>query len=406
MGMINRILGKFPIFAEKANSNQIHNLSGKPYDQSNFTGVADDIVTYELGFKHRVGKPEECFKSQEDVTPEKLNALFNFITTSIAYLYQQGIPEYTMNYSYPKGAVITYKDKVLVSTIDNNDRHPTSTLYWKELGSPADLKQEISKPRDNNPIGTIITVPNNVELDGYIPYVQGTAFNKDMYPELFNALGSFTFGTIGSTIENELPLGTIVHSLNTKPVPEGWVAWEARQGILTPYPELKRVLSDMVQLMPLGENRTIWENALMRDSFPQFTGDFFLRSVGVGIVGDYVVDSVKSKDFNIMPVIVDESTTLNPRGIMRCGDDTRVHSPINGMSPVSVSNTNTNVVITGNYIDKYQDITEARMFNVNTGTTGLETAPKHVKTRLLVKARNSSSTIPSTHKQLIKAFEV
>lgn len=40
-------------------------------------------------------------------------------------------------------------------------------------------------------------------------------------------------------------------------------------------------------------------------------------------------------------------------------------------------------------------------------TTGLETAPKHIKTRLLVKARNSSSTVPSTHKQLItKAFEV
>lgn len=47
-------------------------------------GVADDSY-YELGFKHRVGKPYMVLNSQEDVTPEKLNALFNFVTTSIAY---------------------------------------------------------------------------------------------------------------------------------------------------------------------------------------------------------------------------------------------------------------------------------------------------------------------------------
>lgn len=96
---------------------------------------------------------------------------------------------------------------------------------------------------------------------------------------MFNALGSFTFGSIGSTVENELPLGTMVHSLKYKTSTRGMGSMGISSRVLTPYPELKRVLSDMVQLLPLGENRTIWENALMIDSFPQFTGDFFLRSV-------------------------------------------------------------------------------------------------------------------------------
>lgn len=41
---------------------------------------------------------------------------------------------------------------------------------------------------------------------------------------------SFKFGSIGSTVENELPLGTIVHSLNTKPVLRVRVAWNTVMG--------------------------------------------------------------------------------------------------------------------------------------------------------------------------------
>lgn len=398
---IKRLLGAFPIFAKDAEVNQVHTLSGKPYNQDDWDNVAEDSLTYEAGFKHRIGKAEACFKDKDDVTPEKLNAMFNFVTNSIAYLYQQGIPEWTMNYEYPKGAVVTYKDKLLISTVDGNTRHPASNMYWKSI----EPIEPVLINKDTNPIGTIITVPNSVDKAGYIPYVQGHTFNKSAYPELFTVLGSDRFGSIGSSVENELPLGTIVHSLSNK-VPTGWVAWEYRVGILNQYPELKRELNIMVQRLPLGAVRTLWENALDQDTLPQFDGEFFLRSVGYGNIGDYVKDSVKSKDFNIMPVVVDESSTLNPRGIMRCGDDTRIHSPINGASTVKHSLTETNVVLTGNYVDKYQDITEAMMFNVNTGSTGLETAPKHLKTKLLIKAKNSSSVVPSTHKQLIKAFEV
>lgn len=398
--LVKRLLGAFPIFAKDAGVNEVHNLSGKPYDQSDWDNVAEDTLTYEAGFKHRIGKAAECFKDKDDVTPEKLNAMFNFVTNAIAYLYQQGIPEWTMNYEYPKGAVVTYKEKILVSTVDGNSRHPASTMYWKEY-VPDVLIQE---PKDINPIGTIVTVPTSVNLEGYIAYHQGGSFNEIMYPKLYEVLDTNTFGSVGTSVENELPLGSIVHSLSHT-VPSGWIEWDSTSPVLNSYPELKQELLRMVQGLPLGDIRTQWEQALSQNTLPAFE-DFFLRSSQYGNIGDYIKDSVTGKDFNIMPVVVDESLTLNPMGIMRAGDDTRIHSPINGHSAVSNTIQETKVVLTGNYVDKYQDIAKANMLNINTGSNGYETAPKHLKTKLLIKAKNSSSVVPSTHKQLIKAFEV
>lgn len=395
---IKRLVGAYPIFAKDAGVNEVHNLSGKPYHQNDWDNVAEDMLTYEIGFKHRVGKATECFKSSEDVTPEKLNAMFNFLTNSIGYLYQQGIAEWTMNNSYPKGAVVTFNDRILISTVDNNTRHPASTMYWKEY-----VPTVYTEQKDKNPIGTILTVPVNTEIEGYIDYIQGAFFNKSLYPELYTALGTDRFGSVNTSHESELPLGTIVHSFNDR-VSDDWIVWKSNLPVLNNYPELKNELLRMVQRLPLGNIRTQWETALSHNTLPEFE-DFFLRRTSNNI-GDYMLDSVKLNDFNIMPVVVDESTTLNPRGIMREGDDTRIHSPINGNSRVSHSLQETNVVITGNYIDKYQDISKAVMLNVNTGSNAIETAPKHLKTHVLIKARYSSTLIPSTHKQLIKAFEV
>jgi len=399
---IKRLLGAFPVFANEAEVNHLHTLAGKPYDQSDWDNVAQDTLTFEAGFKHRIGKPEACFKSSEDVTPEKLNAMFNFVTNSIGYLYQQGVPEWTMNFDYPKGAVVTYKDKLLISTVDGNKRHPANTMFWKSV-EPTETNTTVVV--DTNPIGTIITVPHSVDKSGYIPFIEGTKFNKTEYPDLYNALGSDTFGSIHTSIENELPLGTLVHTLDTTNVPNGWMVWEHRAGNLINYPELKHILTLLVQRLPMGTSKLVWQNALNLDTLPQFDGDFFLRSASYGFVGDYVQDSIKSNGFNMMPVIVDESTTLNPMGIMRCGDDTRIHSPISGVQ-VTPTLIDTKVVLTGNYVDKYQDIPSAKLFNVGSGLGNTETAPKHLKTRLLIKASKANSLMPSTHKQLIKAFEV
>lgn len=62
--------------------------------------------------------------------------------------------------AYPKGVVITYRDKVLVLLLIIMIDIQQVLRQVSFMVHLADLKEEISKPRDSNPIGTIITVPN------------------------------------------------------------------------------------------------------------------------------------------------------------------------------------------------------------------------------------------------------
>lgn len=398
---IKRLNGNFPIFANKASFGQVKDLDGSVYDPINWNLPERDSLKWDLGLLHN--KHHECFKSNESITPEKLNGILNFITNSIAYLYEAGIPEYSVGTTYSKNSVVTHNGEILISLVDNNNKHPAILgKYWKGINTTT-----VVVHKENNPIGTILTVPKKTSIDGYIDYIEGHSFNMDLYPELFKALGSNVFGSTGSTIENSMPIGSLVYTLNTEHLPDGWIEWSNVKGILTNYPELKAVLLNMIRYMPIGSStRVEWERALSTDSLPAFGNSFFLRKASMLTIGEYFTDNVNIPSFSILPLVIDNSNTLNPLGFTRKLYEERTYSPISS-SNLEESKQETNIVITGQRVESYADLPKpVRTFNVGNSNNTFETYPKHLTARLLIKAKSALSNVSSTHKQIIKAFEV
>lgn len=398
---MTRIKGSFPIFASKALFGEVKDLSNNVYEASNWKLGNKDNISWERGLFYN--EVDSCNKKDTKVSPEKLNGIFNYITNSIKYLYDKGVPEYCSENIYDKNSVVSFNGNLYISLLNGNNRRPTVSKYWKNLTD--NIKDTLKK--DINPIGTILTVPKTINIDGYIDYTEGETFNHILYPELFKVLTTNKFGSTGNTIENNMPIGSLVYSLNTGNIPNGWVEWNSLIGNLSNYPKLKEVLENMVRNLPLNsEVRLEWEKALAKNSLPNFDGKFFIRKGNLSNVGEYLVDSVNVPIFNVMPMVIDNSNTLNPLGFSRKLYEERVISPI-ASQEVTESLQETNVVITGQRVDSFADLPKpVRTFKIGSSNNKFETYPKHINARLLIKADNSVNNIPSTHKQIIKAFEV
>lgn len=384
--MSKRILGEFPIFGSKAKLGNLVTLSGKVYNDTGWEAPATlDTANFLEGFK----RVSEC--ETEVVTPEKLNGILNYLSHGINYLYNRGIAEHSLNVLYPLGAVVTFEGEIYISKVDSNKHHPSQSLFWDKLGNST------SEPSDSNPIGSIMTVPLTYTKDGYIDYQEGQRFNKTLYPELFKVLGTDTFGT--STDSNEqLPVGTVIHYLGSS-IPEGWIEWRSQTGNLRNYPDLVQLLKQVMQGLSL-EDRQVWEEALSRQTFPQLD-NFFLKA-GSFNNGQTSEGSLPSLGFTTLPVVLDTSNTLNPLGVARCTED-KLLSPIINAKTVE-SQIDTQVVLVGQKTENYFDV-NPKLVNVNLGSgVGTEVSPRHLTTRLIVKARRLNTGVPSTHKQIIKAF--
>lgn len=135
---------------------------------------------------------------QADKAPyeEDTNGLFYAITTQIAYLLQQGIPEYDANTEYNSTSIVqAVQDGKLVlkrSLIDNNIGNPvTDANSWGDFFSSSIV----------HPIGDpIITLSSTLEADEI--WLEGAAVSRTTYAELFAVYGT-TYGIgDGSTTFN------------------------------------------------------------------------------------------------------------------------------------------------------------------------------------------------------------
>lgn len=390
--MTKQITGSFPVFGKSAKLGNLENTGGKVIVKNNYPMFySSDKANYEVGFT-------------SEPTYKQLNGILNHITSGLSYLYKQGIPEFTLNVSYPRGAVVTFNGGVFVSKTDNNINHVSQKSFWDKLVTKATEKTN----DDGLPIGTILTVPITTEKKGYIDYKEGETFSPTIYPELYTALGTKTFGTaINSNFDSSLPIGSMVHYLSgSSNVPDGWLEWTSMYGSLRPYPELYQVLSHMVQGMEFGTTRTLWEQALRTHSLPQFENSGFY--LGLGKVGEYKSDTVRQYELITPPVVIDNSNTLNPLGVTRCVAEEKVYPVlVNPEEPVTKLSQNTSYVVVGQKAEQYANVgVEKHQYRVTVGN-GHQTAPKTLSTRVIVKAVNPRpSAISSTHKQIIKAFTV
>lgn len=386
--MLNRILGEFPIFAKLAKLGKKTNAKGNvlPTESNNAFANADRL-SYETGV--------------EQVTPELFNGAMNFVTGNMNYLFHRGVPEFSLNVAYSKGSIVTFEGGLYVSFVDNNIKHVSQTSHWGrfviESNSSHHNDYPNGKPKDTNPVGTILTIPVTTELDNYMDYVEGAEFNPVIYPELYKVLGSKRFGTgLGN---KDLPIGSLVHILSTEDIPDGWVEWN-RYSSLAGYPELHQALSRMVERLPIGPVRQAWTEALKQYRFPEFSASGFHLGMK-GTVGDFINDASTAANLLSYPVVVDNSNTLNPLGVSRCAVDQ--HKEVVGATVSEKSYTSSvasPLVIVAHRAEQHKDV-DAKMVVVS--ETVAETVPKTLSTRLIVKATNQRpSSISSTHKQVIK----
>lgn len=393
--MTKQITGSFPIFGSLAKVGSLHNTGSKVIVRDAYPMFySSDMANYKLGFT-------------SNPTYQQLNGIFNHITSGLQYLYKQGIPEFTLNVAYSKGSVVTFNGNVYISKSDNNINHVSQQTFWDKLITETENTDKVSKD-DGLPIGTILTVPINTEKTGYIDYAEGKEYSRSVYPELYKILGTQTFGTPAhSSTDYSLPIGSMVHYISSNSnVPDGWVEWTSQYGILRQYPELYKVLSDMVQGMKLSATRTIWEEALKTHSFPQFESSGFY--LGLGNVGEYSTDTVKETNLVTPPVVIDSSNTLNSLGVTRWTTESQTQPVLATTGqPVTKLLSNTSYVVVGHKAEQYADVdVQKHQYKVTVGN-GNQTAPKTLHTRVLVKAVNPKvSAISSTHKQIIKAFTV
>lgn len=255
--------------------------------------------------------------------------------------------------------------------------------------------------QDNNPIGTILTVPKNTELRGYIDYVVGRSFVPDIYPDLYNALGSNVFVGLTPNTDYSLPIGSIIPFLSTKPVPEGYIEWSTKKGILKGYPKLIDVFMGMANSLSDGESREQWIEALLQESLPEFEGSGFFLGYG-NSTGLYSSDTMKQVDISFYPMAIEENHVLRAYGCSDCKEHKETIPSV--YSDVMVTESESPYVILANHSHMNGTGHMRHKSRITIGN-GSENKPKSLSVRLLIKAEDVvHSNVPSTHKQVIKAF--
>lgn len=355
--------------------------------------------------KQRVTEAQFLSGFKEQPNYKELNQMFNSITSGLNYIYDMGIPEFTNNVAYRKGAVVTFDGNIFISFVDENIKHVTQSSHWGKISiEPNGSKYSNTKPSDKvdtNPIGTILTVPKTTKLTGYIDYIEGESFSEVLYPELYKALGSNRFGESNTTNDFlNLPIGSLVHTLSDSAnVPNGWLEWKPYTSIIN-YPELKQVLQRMAERLPVGEAKQYWINSLNSNVLPMFDMDTFYLGIGSN-VGEWKPDTTKESSLVSPPIVIDNSNTLNPLGVTRCLHEEQTHYVVVNPEKQTQKSLQSDLVVTAQKADVYQNINKSA--NVVTIGNGTVTAPKTVLTRLLVKATQSQPThISTTHKRVIK----
>lgn len=380
-----RVVGKFPIFAKLAKLGKLRNAKGKNITSGDNSFYYTDKLGYDTGFS-------------EMPTPEQLNGVLNYITSAISHLYTRGLPEFALNVAYPKGAVVTYDGDIYLSLSDNNTMHITYPNAWVQLNKP--VEPVVIREVDGNPIGTILTVPVTTVMEGYIDYVENTTFDKGLYPRLYQILGTDRFNSVGVS-GTDLPIGSIIHSLsNNRDVPDGYIEWSTRRGILASYPELKHELEVMANRLEDKESKHIWLEALKTNSLPYFN-DFYL---GLGNVGELSEDSIRATELVSLPVIVDRRNNLNPLGVTRCVVEDNTHAVVTNDTTAKMK-LESDIVVTAVRATDVQHRIDASLYTTTVGKKDGVTRPRTLSTRIFIKAVHQAEYgISSTHKRIIKAF--
>lgn len=205
MGKINRATQK--IFGSNANSTAITEFGTAKNE--NPTYITDgNVESIQANPSFLTGWVSSL---EQDLAPfmQDSNALWYMITAQVAYLMQQGIPEYDAQTEYPAGALCKDEDiyggiviyKALQDMLGDNVGHATSEdTYWTIFSADENYaKYEIGLPQ---PSLTNTLLRNEIWLDGSVGTAisgsDSTLVNVSAYPLLAAKYGN-KYGGNGTT---------------------------------------------------------------------------------------------------------------------------------------------------------------------------------------------------------------
>lgn len=223
------------------------------------------------------------------------------------------------------------------------------------------------------PQGTMLVVPKNVQIQGWIDYL--------------DLIVSQRKGQVPVTYAGEIQL-----TFGIEPMNEYWEDWDSV--ILDRCPDLKKYVSLYVQLMTLGsKQRTIWEQALERDKLPALATTFPRFSFNAGEFEEGTVSEMYH-----YPVIEHTENMLKPLGLSSYEEPKEVYSPVSSFIE-EPSTTPANLVLLAQKPSIHRLKEDPKLLRTGNSPVGY---PDHVTMKLKVCTTNHISSIPTTHKYIIK----
>lgn len=335
----------------------------------------------------------------------ELNTVLKDLDKRIADIKEYETLSYIPNKVYPKNSVVIFENKLYASKLETDS--PPNTEFWKEV----DLENQPKSYYNELPIGTVVTVPKDSEVFGFIDFVPGKEFSTTLFPDLYKALGSKLFPTYpGGVLEDSLPIGSMLHVLSKDNIPNGWVLFEHKPNSLA-NTELHSLLTKMTINLPNGLAKNVWDNALKQNTFPAFSKDFFLR-VTQGMSVKHIGEMYEHSTLNLYDNAFGFPPVVNPPNDIRQDLATNVVSALTDPLTVTPSLTPTEVVLYGSTTEAYKtltgkDVPPSTVLTVQSqrNMIGDEVAPYHMSVYCIVKASSLPRSLGG-FKQVVKAFDV
>lgn len=338
----------------------------------------------------------------------ELNTVLKDLDNKIRDVKEYETLSYVDGKTYPKNSVVIFKNKLYSAKVETSS--PPDTEFWKEV----DVTNEPKSYYNELPIGTVVTVPKDAEIFGFIDYVPGKEFSTTLFPALHKALGVKAFPTYpDSTLEDSLPIGSILHVFSKENIPNGWVLFEHKPNNLA-NTELHDLLTKMTVNLPNGVAKNVWDNALKQNTFPAFTKDFFLRVTrsnsvkNIGEMYEHSTINLYDNEFVFPPVV-------NQPNDVRQELSHPIVQPLTDPLTTKPTLTPSDIVLYGSSTDAYSTLTGKREQDLPHGTVltvqsqrnliDSEVAPYHMSVYMIVKASSLPRALGG-FKQVIKAFDV
>lgn len=179
------------VFAGQAGSQQVTAFGTAKNDTPTFTRNLDEIQNNNFLYGWQPALLPDKSPWEED-----MNALFYAVTKQLAYLFQEGVPEYDPQTEYSLNSLArgVGSNVIYCSLTDNNTGHDLSDLnYWTVYITGGTIANyEIGKPN--------ITL-NNSLLPNEI-WLEGQAVSRTTYASLFSIYGTTYGAGDGSTTFN------------------------------------------------------------------------------------------------------------------------------------------------------------------------------------------------------------